>query len=164
MSDLYVSSVKGAAVTRYSTMVPGKRAGLLIGAERDSENPKRLTWDTELIVKIPAQEYAQFRKEYDKALHAKCLMKRSEQEYSAQQKQFEEKAKQDAEERATRKREAEEAAAKKAEEVARVSSESDDDATTESDESEAPAENDTGEGSAQPKRQPRSARKKSSAS
>ena len=112
MPDLYVSSVKGAAVTRYSTMVAGKRAGLLIGAERDTKNPKQLSWNTELVVKIPAQEYAEFRKEYDKALRAKCLVPRTEQEYQAQQEALEEAAKKDAEERAKAKGEAEKQAAK----------------------------------------------------
>ncbi len=78
---LYVSSVEGHAVTRFSSHKMGRRP-LLIGATRDHKDPTKITWDTSRIVPIPEGEYARFGREYNREIRAGGLKKRSAEEYA----------------------------------------------------------------------------------
>lgn len=80
--DLYVSSVPGHLVTRFGT-------GLLIGATRDQKDPSKVTWDEELIVKIPEPEGRAYAKEYARALREKSLKVRTLADFDACNKKLE---------------------------------------------------------------------------
>ena len=56
--SIYVSCVAGHHVTRYGTHT-------LIGARPDPTAEGNLTFDEAMIVRIPAPEYAAYRREYD---------------------------------------------------------------------------------------------------
>lgn len=85
MSDvkfaLYVSSVEGRVVPRFSTVRLGKPP-VLIGATRDHKDPTKIIWDTERIIGIPEAEYARFGREYNRELRGGGLRLRSEKEYA----------------------------------------------------------------------------------
>lgn len=80
---LYVSSVEGHAVTRFSSHKMGKRP-TLIGATRDHSDPTKITWDTKRIIGIPEAEYARFGREYNREILGGGLKKRTAQEYTEQ--------------------------------------------------------------------------------
>ncbi len=75
---LYASCVPGHHVTRYGTTT-------LIGAVVDLDHPGNLRFDPDAIVAIPENEYAVFRREYDRLLTDGALKKRSAEEYEAYQ-------------------------------------------------------------------------------
>lgn len=89
--SLFVSSVEGHAVTRFGTRPPS-----LIGATRTTKpagnkphywsGDSSITWDTKTIVPIPTTEYARYRSEYDGAIAAKSLVRRTREEWDAQMK------------------------------------------------------------------------------
>ena len=83
MDDLYVSSVAGAAVARFSLVT--RRAGLgeMIGATRSREDPTRIVWDEEAITLIPGAEYQRYLREYNRALREKSLRRRTKAEFDA---------------------------------------------------------------------------------
>jgi hypothetical protein len=86
--DLYVSAVPGHLVARHGT-------GSLIGASRDSRDPSKVTWDTELVVKIPEDEARRFAKEYARSLREGALKARSKPEFEACNAKLEAKAGED---------------------------------------------------------------------
>jgi ATPase subunit of ABC transporter with duplicated ATPase domains len=73
---LYVSSVEGHIVRRF-----GAPPNSYIGAKRTG---KQIAWETK-IVPIPQNEYSRYRAEYDGAIAAGALTKRTAEEYKAQQ-------------------------------------------------------------------------------
>ena len=79
---LFVSGVEGHLVTRFGAGARG--APSFIGARRAAGDPTQILWDTELIVALTTQEVARYRREYDRALDAKALRRRTEKEYLAQ--------------------------------------------------------------------------------
>ena len=81
--DLYVSAVPGHLVTRYGT-------GTLIGAARgviekpgDVVDPSQVTYDEQLVVRIPEAEHARYRREYGRALRDGALKLRSKADFEA---------------------------------------------------------------------------------
>ncbi len=77
---LYVTAVEGRLVTRF-----GARGRSYIGATRDGADPTKITWDTASIVPIPEDEYARFRREYERECAAGGgLRKRTKAEYEEQ--------------------------------------------------------------------------------
>ena len=78
---LYVSSVEGHLVTRLGA---GASTPSYIGARRRAGDPTEIVWDTELVVALAADEVARFRREYERAIEAKALRRRTEKEYLAQ--------------------------------------------------------------------------------
>ncbi len=82
---LYVSSVEGHVVTRFSSHKMGRRP-TLIGAIRDHNDPTKITWDTKRIVGIPEAEYTRFGREYNREINAGGLTKRTAKEYAEQLK------------------------------------------------------------------------------
>lgn len=89
--DVFVSSVSGALVTRMPTLRTGRPAW--IGASRVEG---KLVWDEKEIVRIPADEFASYRKTYQRALDNGELKQRTEAEYEAHHKEREAKADADA--------------------------------------------------------------------
>lgn len=77
---LYVSSVEGHLVSRF-----GSKFGQTIGAKRSIEKPTEIEWFTDEIVPIPQTEYQSFRREYESAIRAGSLRRRTEAEYLATQ-------------------------------------------------------------------------------
>lgn len=78
---LYVSSVEGHLVPRFSTASTANP--IYIGATRDF---KTVTWDTNLVVIIPDAEWREYRREYRRALNDKALKERTEAAWKAQLK------------------------------------------------------------------------------
>ncbi len=81
---LFVSCVVGKPVTRW-----GSRT--LIGASRSAATPTVVDYDPELVVAIPQSEYAQYTREYDRALANGSLKRRAESHWQAQNRQPEKK-------------------------------------------------------------------------
>jgi hypothetical protein len=65
-TDLYVSAVRGHIVSR-----PG--SSVAIGVTRDPQEPSEITWDHELVVKIPEAEHRAFLREYSRAIREGAL-------------------------------------------------------------------------------------------
>jgi hypothetical protein len=74
---LFVSSVAGMPVTRFGTRT-------LIGAARRHLEPTIVDYTPELIVPLPADEYARYRREYNRALANGSLRRRSAEDWRAQ--------------------------------------------------------------------------------
>lgn len=79
---LFVSSVEGHAVARFGTGAP-TRSNAFIGATRSIEDPTQIEWRTDEVVPITEAEYRDFRREYDGAIAAGSLVKRTENDYAA---------------------------------------------------------------------------------
>jgi hypothetical protein len=79
---LYVSSVEGKLVSRFGAGSRG--APSYIGARRVAGDPTSVVWDTELVVALTVAEVARFSREYERALAAKALKKRTRDEWLAQ--------------------------------------------------------------------------------
>src|SRR5262249_17517692 len=79
---LYVSSVAGKLVSRYGA--GGRGAPSYIGARRAAAEPTTIIWDPELVVALTVTEVARFSREYERALTAKALTKRTRDEWLAQ--------------------------------------------------------------------------------
>ena len=92
--DLFVSLDAEAPrlVSRYGTGGRGRANGL-IAAERDPQSGA-VSFDLEAIVKIPAEEWRRYRREYDRALQGGALIRRTAEEYA---KHVEEAAKREQE-------------------------------------------------------------------
>lgn len=78
MPTIYVSSVKGRLVPRYSTLVNSSTT--YIGATRDC---KKIEWNTERVVPISEKEFNMHRREYKRAIQDRSLIKRTEEQYKA---------------------------------------------------------------------------------
>lgn len=76
---LYVSSVEGRLVSRL-----GIKTGQYIGAYRDLTDPSIIVWDTNAIIPISEKEFRLYRREYERALTNRSLIKRSREEWLAQ--------------------------------------------------------------------------------
>lgn len=68
MEALFVLPVEGQPVRRYGTSV-------LVGAMRDLANPRRIVWDPDRVVMIPADEFRTYRREYLRALASGSLVR-----------------------------------------------------------------------------------------
>lgn len=77
---LFVSSVEGQPVTRYGTRT-------LIGAARSHEDPRVIHYTPDLVVALTHQEWAMYRREYQRALKDGSLRRRSDTDWLAQQEQ-----------------------------------------------------------------------------
>lgn len=116
--DLYVSSnAKAGPVTRYS--VPARSGqSVFIGAMRSNSNPKVIDYDEQLVTLIPGDEVRKYLSEYSNALKDGALVKRSREDYLAQERAQEEADKKADAERA-KQREAQAKAQLEAEEKAK---------------------------------------------
>lgn len=88
--DLYVSAVEGHLVSRFgSAVVAGQKAAQFGATKVFLERPdgtrrfKGVKWDTERVYRIPEASYREFFKEYDAALEAGALRKRTEKDFAA---------------------------------------------------------------------------------
>lgn len=79
MEPIYVSSVEGALVPRYSTLLTPTVE--YVGATRGETGA---SWDPSLIVVIPGDEYQTFKREYDLALVNGFLRRRTLAEYNGE--------------------------------------------------------------------------------
>ena len=76
---LFVSSVDGRPVARFGTKV-------LIGAERDPSNPRKITYRTKDIVPIPLDEAAKYSREYARHIAEGDLVEHTADEWTQQTK------------------------------------------------------------------------------
>jgi hypothetical protein len=74
---LFVSSVEGRPVTRFGTKV-------LIGAERDSVTPRKISYRTKDIVAIPVDEAERYSREYARLISDGDLVAHTADEWSKQ--------------------------------------------------------------------------------
>jgi hypothetical protein len=74
--DLFVSSVEGQPCHRYG-------GGVLIGAERDPAEPKKLRYNTAEVVRIPATEARRFGREYGRLISDGALTVRTREDFEA---------------------------------------------------------------------------------
>jgi hypothetical protein len=75
---LFVSCVEGSLVTRYGTRT-------FIGAERATDDRRRVDYHPDQVVAIPVDEYRKFRREYLRALRDGSLVERTADEWQRQQ-------------------------------------------------------------------------------
>jgi len=80
---LYVSCVDGKPVARFGTKI-------LIGADRDAVERKKIRYRSKEIVAIPEGEARRYAREYARAIQEGELVARTADEWQAQQKQLEE--------------------------------------------------------------------------
>jgi hypothetical protein len=80
---LFVSSVEGKPVMRFGTKV-------LIGAERDPEQPRKIRYNTKAIVAIPHDEAHRHAREYGRLIADGELVEHTADEWSRQQDQLRE--------------------------------------------------------------------------
>lgn len=80
---LFVSCVEGQPVARFGSKV-------LIGADRDPENPRKIRYRTKEIVAIPVAEASRYCREYARAIEDESLKARTAAEWSEQQRKLEE--------------------------------------------------------------------------
>jgi len=78
---LFVSSVEGQPVMRFGTKV-------LIGADRDADEPRKIRYRTKEIVAIPKDEAHRFAREYGRLITDGSLVEHKADEWSRQQKQI----------------------------------------------------------------------------
>lgn len=80
---LFVSCNEAAGpVTRFGTRT-------IIGGARNAKDPTRVEFTPELVVAIPHDEYNRYRREYDRALSNKSLVRRSVKQWRQQNQQRE---------------------------------------------------------------------------
>lgn len=75
---LFVSAVAGAPVTRFGTHT-------LVGAERRLMQPTIIDYDPSRVVAISHPEYARYRREYERAIRDGSLIRRTVEDWQAQQ-------------------------------------------------------------------------------
>lgn len=80
---LFVSSVEGKPVMRFGTKV-------LIGAERDPTEPRKIRYNTKAIVAIPHDEAHRYAREYGRLIADEELVAHTADEWSRQQDQLRE--------------------------------------------------------------------------
>lgn len=80
---LFVSSVEGSPCTRFGTKV-------LIGADRDADEPRKIRYRTKEIVAIPTDEARRYAREYGRLITDGSLVEHKAEEWSRQQKQINE--------------------------------------------------------------------------
>jgi hypothetical protein len=74
--DLFVSSVDGQPCHRFG-------GGVLIGAERDPAEPKKLRYNSAEVVRIPAAEARRFGREYERLISDGALTRRTREDFVA---------------------------------------------------------------------------------
>lgn len=74
---LFVSSVDGHPVTRFGTRT-------LVGAARRQLEPTVVDYTPELVVALPHAEASRYRREYERAIQAGSLRRRSADDWRAQ--------------------------------------------------------------------------------
>jgi hypothetical protein len=77
---LFVSSVEGQPVHRFGSKV-------LIGADADPENPKKIRYRTGDIIAIPHAEALRHAREYGRLISDGALIERTADEWRSQQTQ-----------------------------------------------------------------------------
>lgn len=80
---LFVSSVEGSPCTRFGTKV-------LIGADRDASEPRKIRYRTKEIVAIPTDEARRYAREYGRLITDGSLVEHKAEEWSEQQRQYRE--------------------------------------------------------------------------
>ena len=80
---LFVSCVQGQPVTRFGTKV-------LIGADRDPENRRKVRYRTKEVVAIPRSEATRYAREYARAIAEGELKERTESDWREYQRQMDE--------------------------------------------------------------------------
>lgn len=68
-------------ISRLGTGIPGQRAAVMIGAERNLEEPSRIDYHPEQVVGIPADEYRRHRREYEKQIAQGFLLRRTKADW-----------------------------------------------------------------------------------
>jgi hypothetical protein len=80
---LFVSSVEGQPCSRLGSKV-------LIGADRDADNPRKIRYRTKEIVAIPRDEATRYAREYARLIQDEALVAHTADEWSNQQAQIRE--------------------------------------------------------------------------
>jgi hypothetical protein len=78
---LFVSSVEGKPVMRFGSKV-------LIGAERDPDQPRKIRYNTKAIVAIPVDEAHRYGREYARLIADEELVAHTADEWTRQQDQI----------------------------------------------------------------------------
>lgn len=92
MEFVYVSSVEGRLVPRFSTIMSAEVS--YIGASRGSNS---IEWNPNKIEAIPSSEWNRFRREYSRRIADKSLMKRDKKDYDLYRASAEAASKKDGE-------------------------------------------------------------------
>lgn len=77
---LYVSCVQGSPVSRFGTKI-------LIGADRDPNEPRKVIYRTKDIVAIPIGEATRYAREYRRTIDEGELIEHTAEEWAAQREQ-----------------------------------------------------------------------------
>jgi hypothetical protein len=75
---LFVSSVEGHPVTRFGSSV-------LLGADRDPDNPKKILYRTDAVIAIPQHEAVRYAREYNRLISEGALVERTADDWRGQQ-------------------------------------------------------------------------------
>lgn len=81
-AKFYSCNPEGGLASRFGT--PS-----YIGAERDSNDPRRIVFNPKAVVGITTREYARYHKEYEKAVRGGSLVERSEADLVAYLRELE---------------------------------------------------------------------------
>lgn len=79
---LFLSSVEGQPVHRFGTNFGTK---VLIGADADPENPKKIRYRTDDVIAIPHAEALRYAREYGRLIADGALVERSADDWAFQQ-------------------------------------------------------------------------------
>ncbi len=75
---LFVSAVEGKPVHRFGA------PNVLIGADRDPEEPRKIRYDTNAVVAIPKAEAQRYSREYLRLIAEGALVERSAEDFERQ--------------------------------------------------------------------------------
>lgn len=75
---LFVSSVEGSPVTRYGSSV-------LIGAERNPDEPRKIVYHPDAVIAIPHDEAQRYAREYRRLIAEGALVERTADDWRSQQ-------------------------------------------------------------------------------